>query len=707
MKVLARINEYFKECFEKSQTFIGIWRINDIDPDVVNRITKLIPKELTSYINDDNYTVYGSVGKGLVAKTPWIAILDKEITTSARMGVYIAFLFSSDYKHVYLTLNQGTTIPGQFGARLNEKDIVKRTQEIREYLNIENDLLSTDHNAKIADKRYLDGAIYYSLWNESDNERGRELLQLYLDIYQQYKSISGQYESISDQYEGISDQYKGLHFEVQLKKGLLSDHAQSIANPTQFPSFVLVFNNGWNDYSYRTRFCLYYYGEDKVQRRIGEFKLMCRGEINTFNVLDKEFDGALSDDFCSLGLNPSYYSEIYDLFKDDPLIFDELLDSLRDCAYNLNIYEEFKEDDGFKKSLLREDSSSQAYVDAPYLLRGKDVEAFAIDLHFAPKYLNGAYTEWRIELLYDAPPFMRAVGLIGDNGVGKTQMIKHLIELLISPKCPFRPLPLFRSCLAISSTPLDNYGSIKKDPARIPFHYFYVEQNLKNTEEEIVRCIDEIYRRPLIYEQHMIDLYKTALDNILGKTIGNILVFNKKGNTYKLNKNALHDQINIMSSGQLHIFELLTFIHAHIKLSSLLIIDEPEVHMHPQFIVLFMAMLGHVLHQFRSYVVVATHSPLVVREMVGQNVYLMKIVEGNIPNVGKVGFETFGADASELYMNIFNYDECISSFYYHIKKLGKQMSYDEAIEYIMQFAPKLSLNARLSIRDYLEQEKDA
>ena len=93
--------------------------------------------------------------------------------------------------------------------------------------------------------------------------------------------------------------------------------------------------------------------------------------------------------------------------------------------------------------------------------------------------------------------------------------------------------------------------------------------------------------------------------------------------------------------------------------------------------------------------------------MVGQNVYLMTIVEGNIPNVGKVGFETFGADASELFMNIFHYDERMSSFYYYIKDLGKNKSYEKAISYIMKYAPKLGLNARLSIRDYLDDHSDA
>ena len=205
----------------------------------------------------------------------------------------------------------------------------------------------------------------------------------------------------------------------------------------------------------------------------------------------------------------------------------------------------------------------------------------------------------------------------------------------------------------------------------------------------------------------MIALYKKAIDELLGEEVGVFLKYNEQTDNFDLDKNLLHDRIDILNSGQLHIFNLLTFIHAHIHLTSLLVIDEPEVHMHPQVIVSFMKMLGDILNRFRSYAVIATHSPLIVREMVGQNVYLMQTLDGGFPNVSKVSFETFGADASELYMNIFHFDERMSSFYQYVKKIGEERSYKKALEFIMQFAPRLGLNARLSIRDYLEREEDA
>lgn len=498
-----------------------------------------------------------------------------------------------------------------------------------------------------------------------------------------------------------------LHFEVQPKYGQRANYGPSVKSPNQYPSFVMVFNDDWNDYGYRTWFCLFYFDEHRGRHYVGELKLMKLGDENTYDVIEKSFDGSLGEEYCSVGLEPYYYSKIYELFQ-GTVLANELLTDLRDCAYNQNIYEDFAEDDCFKNSLMREDSSQQAVKEAAFLLGGQDkAAAYSFDLHFNPDYLCGAYTDWSVRLLYDAPPFMRAVGLIGNNGVGKTQMLKHLITTLIEEIKEPVVLPLFRSCLAISSTPFDGYDDIGLDNPRIPYKHFSLEQNFNNTEQGILKCIETIYHRPLIHSKSMIKLYKESIDSLLGETVGCFLTYNEFDDTYDLDDKFLHKQISIMSSGQLHIFNLLTFIYAHIHLTSLLVIDEPEVHMHPQIIVSFMSMLGIILNQFSSFAIIATHSPLIVREMVGQNVYLMRTVDGVIPNVSKVAFETFGADASELYLNIFDYNEKISSFYHYVNQLGKKMNYNEAMHFILQFAPKLGLNARLSIRDYLEEGKDA
>lgn len=187
---IQSINNCFKQCFDKAISFENAVTTSDIDKDVSNLITKIIPQELISYLNNNDYIVNGSIGKGLATRSPWIAILDKNITTSTREGVYIVFLFSSDYKHVYLTLNQGTTVPGQFGPRLGKKEIANNTKRIRALLNINNVALKTDGKADIADERYKEGAIYYTLWDVNDDILGEKILNQYLEIYKKYKELA-------------------------------------------------------------------------------------------------------------------------------------------------------------------------------------------------------------------------------------------------------------------------------------------------------------------------------------------------------------------------------------------------------------------------------------------------------------------------------------------------------------------------------------
>ena len=190
MSSIQIINNDFKRCFNNTLTLDQALKTSDIDKEINELITKKIPQQFSIYLNDDHFIVSGSVGKGLATKTPWIAILDKEVTTSTREGVYIVFLFSSDYKHVYLTLNQGTTVPGQFGPRLGKKEIAENSKRIRQLLNIKDVVLKTDGKADIADERYKEGSVYYTLWDVNNEEQGEKILNQYLEIYKRYKELT-------------------------------------------------------------------------------------------------------------------------------------------------------------------------------------------------------------------------------------------------------------------------------------------------------------------------------------------------------------------------------------------------------------------------------------------------------------------------------------------------------------------------------------
>ena len=53
--------------------------------------------------------VAGSLGKGQKTDYPWVAIYNKNITTSAQRGLYLVYLFKKDKSGFYISLNQGIT----------------------------------------------------------------------------------------------------------------------------------------------------------------------------------------------------------------------------------------------------------------------------------------------------------------------------------------------------------------------------------------------------------------------------------------------------------------------------------------------------------------------------------------------------------------------------------------------------------------------
>ena len=98
MSIISEINSLFRQVFANPQTFNHAEIVSDIDSEVSEIVRQKLPAAFKQFLGDksNQYVIKGSVGVGRATKTPWIAIMDKDITDSTRRGIYIAFLFSSD-----------------------------------------------------------------------------------------------------------------------------------------------------------------------------------------------------------------------------------------------------------------------------------------------------------------------------------------------------------------------------------------------------------------------------------------------------------------------------------------------------------------------------------------------------------------------------------------------------------------------------------
>lgn len=139
-----------------------------------------IPDEIDNIIGDDTYIVKGSVGKGNWTDTPWIAVLDKRITTSAQTGIYIVYLVNKDSKKLFLTLNQGVTKTGR------EKNLKENAKRICKYLGLtyyENEGRSIE-SGKISYNTACICFKEYSLESFPSEDTFKADLKEYIELYQ-------------------------------------------------------------------------------------------------------------------------------------------------------------------------------------------------------------------------------------------------------------------------------------------------------------------------------------------------------------------------------------------------------------------------------------------------------------------------------------------------------------------------------------------
>ncbi len=163
-------------------------------------VTRSVPDKLFDYIRIDRikYHISGSVGKGRWADIPWIAIFDKDITTTATKGYYIVYLFSADMSGVYLSLNQGWTyFKDKYGKKngIEKIEIVSNfwrtslSSKLNDFICTSINLKSLSNNSDLA-KGYERGHIlgkYYSFANMPDEEILRQDLLNLLGVYRELK----------------------------------------------------------------------------------------------------------------------------------------------------------------------------------------------------------------------------------------------------------------------------------------------------------------------------------------------------------------------------------------------------------------------------------------------------------------------------------------------------------------------------------------
>ncbi|MET4082958.1 ABC-type lipoprotein export system ATPase subunit [Pedobacter sp. UYP30] len=533
---------------------------------------------------------------------------------------------------------------------------------------------------------------------EIDNELAKDKLRL---VIEEYNDVGLPVQKIYQQ-EEINDLPAGIK-KNNVPFYVFKNGSQGNIEDSEY--FTLDPNKGWNDYSVVSGFALDYFSKVNAKQRIGYLKLIHKEEMKTYLELPDKFY-TLSQDFCSLGTTEDYYFNLQKILGSKNMI--SILNALQDAAYFTEIHDSYEKNSNFTSSLIRDDEAERLLREIKPKLEGRSLEdLYSFSYKFKPAYSN---EEINIEFeLNDKKPISnRIFAIIGKNGTGKTQFMTSLPnnfaegnKELFSGK-----MPVFSKIIAVSYSVFDNFSIPKKSAI---FNYVYC--GLKNQEGEIrnnkslVLSFHHNWKRIISLERS--ERWRAVLLNFIDQNIVDSFIIKREifsigGDTYDVNLQGFNSIKNNLSSGQSIILYIITEVVANIRLDSLILYDEPETHLHPNAIVQLMNTIYELVNEFESYCLIATHSPLIVRELFSKNVYIMER-DGNIPSIRRIGLECFGENLSVITDEVFGDREIPKQYKKIITELVDQgKTYDEIVKLLEFDEYPLSLNASIFIKNIIK-----
>ncbi|RAN85446.1 MrcB family domain-containing protein [Bacillus sp. SRB_331] len=198
-KFLMVMNEYLQA---RTERFAGHKMGSVVRNEMTTEITRL------PFIDHNQYVVTGSIGQGNWAAVPWLAIMNKDITTSTQRGYYIVYLFSEDMERLYLTLAQGVT-------ETSKEEMQKIKEEIREQIHMSPKVKKDDEiflGTSPKAKGYANSTAAYIAYDANKMPSEKELVEdleemlRYYEGFIAYKEEGTKYEMIYERKEVYLDQ---------------------------------------------------------------------------------------------------------------------------------------------------------------------------------------------------------------------------------------------------------------------------------------------------------------------------------------------------------------------------------------------------------------------------------------------------------------------------------------------------------------------
>lgn len=497
------------------------------------------------------------------------------------------------------------------------------------------------------------------------------------------------------------------------------------AKPDEHPHVILTQDN-WDDYGYKSTFNAELHLTDETLD-LGVVKILHADQVSGYTPMPDEPFESLGRDYYSLGGDLSYYEK---LFKCGPRIYRAYLKALGDVAYSDVVRARFEDKEGYRVSLLRLSGAERTITDAGRLL------ARHASVPVPKRRGAGFMVKFKTQVAPDANPFLlefdfrrkgrlpnRINVVIGYNGTGKTRLLSNLAiaasgygyarkeDLLAKTAGRFvgNPPP-FKTVVVVSYSAFDTFvipGQNEIEKARLRDEgaiFGYVYCGLRERTDDAEEGAAEQYRLRTPQEieaeflaslsrvrdakrlDALVAVLRPLLQDASFQRIGLTQVYADQSNS------QLAELFRTLSSGHKVVLKIVIDLAAHMDDTqpTLVLIDEPETHLHPPLLAALLKSVRACLDHFDGYAVVATHSPVVLQETPSRYVHVLKRM-GCDSRVAPASIETFGENIGVITQDVFNLDDGSTDWHDTLRSLAKILSLDKIEEL---FGHRLGFGAR-------------
>jgi len=461
----------------------------------------------------------------------------------------------------------------------------------------------------------------------------------------------------------------------------------------------------WNDYSYRTLYQIILFDENGTKHDLKYIKIANFGQTTESRIeLPEQFE-LLDERYFSLGQSPEYYQTIQSLSTPLKTLF---LSSIKDIVFNEDLRLRTLSEDVMQTSLLR--GTTLVTIQGQYkrILNG-DAPLTPYDFSYRTiQTTTEAGYELSFNVVPESNPPTNIHVLIGRNGVGKTHLLNNMVKSFIKAddaKGEFQQVvswlgvtgEFFSRVVSVSYSAFDPFTPYEE---RTYPNYSYI--GLKKVEAETTKSHNDLAEEFFNSINHCFSVGKKEKWINAVKSLESDPLFAEINITQivnnELNKESIIKLFSRLSSGHSIVLLTITKLVEKIEEKALVLLDEPEAHLHPPLQSAFIRALSDLLINRNAVAIIATHSPVIVQEVPKSCVWKLSRFRLEA-RAERFETETFGETIGKLTREVFGLEVNESGFYKLLSDdVNSGKNYDQIIQ---KYDDQLGFEARLLLRSLL------